>query len=58
LLDCFVWISETIWGGMVFYQVFLLSKSQVQAVEIPKEKPKVGVKFAGIGDWDVHERKF
>ncbi len=27
-------------GGMVFYQVFLLSKSQVQAVEISGMKEK------------------
>ncbi len=32
--------------GMVFYQVFLLSKSQVQAVEISSQrKPKVGSKI-------------
>ncbi len=34
---------------MVFYQVFLLSKSQVQAVEIPKEKPKEVVKVTELG---------
>jgi hypothetical protein len=45
LIDCFLWISETI-GGMVFYQVFLLSKSQVQAVEISSpRKPKAGSKI-------------
>ncbi len=44
----FVWISETIlgWEGMVFYQVFLFSNSQIQAVEISSpRKPRVGSKI-------------
>ncbi len=43
--------SENMGGGMVFYQVFPLSKSQIQAVEISsRRKPKVGSKIPSRDD--------